>query len=493
MSTRPFTPTQEQAEDLDRRTVGRDQQLAILHERLTLAATTKSRPHTLLVGTRGSGKSHLLQVALNRVESDPKIATKLAIVRVPEDAIGLTNYVDLLRELATDLGVGIGRERNPSVLEEHLLVAANKRTIVMVIENLDKVFRALGVDGQRDLRSWVETSGQVLLLATTPALFEAVRDRKKPWFGGLIEMPVEGLTAKEGLELLLKLATDKGDKRLVEALRSDWGEARVKAVSQLTAGSPRIWMIFSDCLSVEALDELIPAVEGLVEGLVPYYQSLLWDLSQSQQAIVRQLAEGTSGALTATEIASETGLSQQTVSKQLGLLKESRWVRDLKQPGGDQRLTWYELCEPMLRHHFQWRATGGEPLRLIIDFLMTWYDPFCRELLVDHERVLGPDDRDTMYSRNQIAYYTGKLGDAAEALRLYRELLTDQERALGPEDKDTAVIRRQFDRLSRIVEDQSGIVQLLDRAQAGDQEALMRLPSELRPQVELLSTQNIAE
>ena len=418
MSMRPFTPTQEHAEELDRRTVGRDQQLAILHERLALAATTKSRQHTLLVGARGSGKSHLLQVALNRVGSDPIIASRLVIARVPEDAVGLTNYADLLRELATDLGVDIGRERNLSVLERYLLVAARGRTLVMVIENLDKVFRALDADGQRDLRSWVETSGQIFLLAATPAIFEAVRNRKMPWFGGLIEMPVEGLTAEEGRELLIKLAADKGDKDLIEALQSDWGEARVKAVSLLTAGSPRIWMIFSDCLSVEALDELIPAVEGLVEGLVPYYQSLLWDLPQSQQAIVRQLAEGASGALTASEIAAETGLSPQTVSKQLSLLKESRWVRDMKQPGGDQRLTWYELREPMLRHHFQWRSTGGEPLRLIINLLKTWYDP--------------------------------------------------------------SVPNRHLS----LSEDRNGIRHLLDRARAGDQEALMRLPSELRPQVE---------
>jgi len=357
MSYRPFTPSQEQAGDLDRRTVGRDRQLAILHERLKLAATTKNRQHTLLVGARGSGKTHLLQVALHRAESDPAIASRLAVARVPEDAIGLKSYVDLLRESAVGLGIDIGRERNPGSLERTLLATANGRVIVMVIENLDRVFSALGEGGQRDLRSWVETSGQVLLLAATPALFVGVRNRRMPWFGGLIEMPVEGLTAEEGRELLTILAADKGDEKLVEALKSDWGAARIKAVSRLTAGSARIWMVFSDCLTVETLDELIPAVEGLVEGLVPYYQSLLWDLSGNQQAIVSQLAEGTSGALTAQEIAYETGLSQQTVSKALGLLKESRWVRDMKMPDGDQRLTWYELREPMMRHHFQWRAS----------------------------------------------------------------------------------------------------------------------------------------
>jgi DNA-binding transcriptional ArsR family regulator len=424
VSTRPFTPAQESAADLDRRTVGRDRPLAVLNERLRLAATTKARPHTLLVGPRGSGKTHLLQVALYRAENDPETAAGLVVARLPEDAIGLISYVDLLRQVARSWDIAVGQERTASALEKALLDHAGERTVVLVIENLDKVFRALGEDGQRDLRSWVETSGRVLILAATPALFGAIRDRGKPWFGGLTELPVEGLAAAEGRELLIRLTTDRGDDKLVEALKSDWGEARIKAVAQLTAGSPRIWMVFSDCLSVEALDELIPAVEGLVEGLVPYYQSLLWDLSGNQQAIVRQLAEGASAALTASEIAANTGLSQQTVSKTLGLLKEGRWVRDLKLPDNDRRRTWYELREPMLRHHFQWRATGGEPLRLIVDLLREWHSPA------------------------RPSHY----------LALAR-------RGPAPSDRDT-------------------IMNLLDRAQSGDREALIRLPAELRPLAE---------
>ncbi len=374
MTIKPFTPAQERAEDLDRRTVGRDRLLHVLGERLRLAATTSTRQHTLLVGPRGSGKTHLLQVVLHRAGIEPEVSDGLVVARIGEDAVGLIGYPDLLRNLARRLGVDVARERDPGALERALLDAAGDRTLVIVLENLDKVFRALGEPGQRDLRSWVETSGRVLILAATPALFDSVRDRGAPWFGGLIETPMEGLTAEEGRELLTVLARDRGDQALAEALQTEQGEARIRAVSQLTGGSARIWMVLSECLTIESLDELIPAVEGLVEGLVPYYQQLLWDLPPNHQAIVRQLAEGASAAMTAKEIALETGLSQQTVSKALDLLAEGRWVRGEKLRKGDQRRTWYSLCEPMLRHHFQWRETEGEPLRLIVELLRHWYD-----------------------------------------------------------------------------------------------------------------------
>ena len=287
MTIRPFTPAQEAPEVLERRTVGRDSLLAVLARRLREAATSATRQHTLLVGPRGSGKTHLLRVVEHQVGRDPAVAGRLLFARVPEDVVGVTSYAALLRQLCISARADPGRERDPAALERLLLDRAGERTVVIVIENLDRVFRSIGLDGQRDLRSWVETSGRVLLLTATPALFDAVKERDKPWFAGLIVTPVEGLSAEDGRDLLIRLALDRDDQALAALLQSDRGQARVRAVSRLTAGSARIWMVLSECLTVENLTELIPAIEALVESLVPYYQSLLWDLPDNHQAICR--------------------------------------------------------------------------------------------------------------------------------------------------------------------------------------------------------------
>jgi tetratricopeptide (TPR) repeat protein len=63
------------------------------------------------------------------------------------------------------------------------------------------------------------------------------------------------------------------------------------------------------------------------------------------------------------------------------------------------------------------------------------------ELLPDQLRVLGPDHRDTLTTRNDIAYWTGECGDVLDALRLFRELLHDQTLVLGPLDPDTLTTR----------------------------------------------------
>lgn len=372
---RPFTPNRESADRLEARTVGRGALLHVLAERLDNSATTRNRHHTLLVGPRGSGKTHLLRVALHQLKNRPAMAENLVIARLAEDVVGITRYLDLLRDIAHSVGIPDPADPTNVTWESAILDALGERVLVLVIENLDRLFTALGLGGQRDLRSWVETSGRILLLAATPALFSAVKERSQPWFGGLIITPVEALSAEDGHALLSLLAKESGKKELYSYLQTESGRGRVQALSALTGGSARNWTILADTLTVESLDALIPAVEGLIESLVPYYQSRLWDLPANHQAIIRQLATGEISAMTPAEIATATGLSQQTVGKALGLLQESRWVRAEKLPVVDRRQTWYQLREPMLRHHFQWRATDGKPLRLIVMLLRGWYDP----------------------------------------------------------------------------------------------------------------------
>ena len=64
---------------------------------------------------------------------------------------------------------------------------------------------------------------------------------------------------------------------------------------------------------------------------------------------------------------------------------------------------------------------GAEALRLF------------RELLPDRVRVLGRDHPEVLRTRSNVAFWTGGCGDGAEALRLFRELLPDMIRVLGPD------------------------------------------------------------
>jgi hypothetical protein len=62
-------------------------------------------------------------------------------------------------------------------------------------------------------------------------------------------------------------------------------------------------------------------------------------------------------------------------------------------------------------------------------------------LLPVMERVLGPEDSDTLITRRNLAQWTSAAGDAAGARDRYVALLPVIERVLGPEDRDTLTTR----------------------------------------------------
>ncbi len=91
------------------------------------------------------------------------------------------------------------------------------------------------------------------------------------------------------------------------------------------------------------------------------------------------------------------------------------------------------------------------------------------ELLPDRERVLGRDHPHTLTTRNNIAGCTGRVGDAREALRLSRALLPDRERVLGRDHPHTLRTRNNIAALA---------------GEAGDAREALRLFTELLPDLE---------
>ncbi|MEU6016374.1 tetratricopeptide repeat protein [Streptomyces sp. NPDC047515] len=66
------------------------------------------------------------------------------------------------------------------------------------------------------------------------------------------------------------------------------------------------------------------------------------------------------------------------------------------------------------------------------------------ELVAQAERVLGPQDTDTLALRHQLAHWTGESGQPEVAVRLFARLLADRERVQGPCRRDTELARHQL-------------------------------------------------
>ena len=93
-------------------------------------------------------------------------------------------------------------------------------------------------------------------------------------------------------------------------------------------------------------------------------------------------------------------------------------------------------------------------------------------LVVDCERVLGADHRDTLMSRNEVAVAYVGAGRTAEAIPLHEQTLADLERVRGADDPDTLTSRHNlaiaYRDAGRFVE----AIPLLERTVAGRQRVL---------------------
>ncbi len=100
-----------------------------------------------------------------------------------------------------------------------------------------------------------------------------------------------------------------------------------------------------------------------------------------------------------------------------------------------------------------------------------------RELLPDQIRALGANNPHTLTTRNNIATWTGECGDRAEALRLLRKLLPDQIRALGADHNAVLATRSNI---------------AVTTGECGDAAKAQRLARELLPdQIRVLGADNL--
>lgn len=385
MKYNPAAQSHQKLEDLF---VGADR-LRILNdivERATAAATSEQRNHSLLVGRRGAGKSHLTAVAYYRIgEIAETESLRLQRSWLPEDPLTIHNYTEFLRQIARALLRSRAQEEQPfrdtdeSEMEAWLdHEATTAGTIVVFTENFDQVLELIDELGQQKLRHYLQTSGSLLLVATTTTLSRELTGQSSPFFGFFTTSNLEQFDVDTASEMLAAIAEGSGDSETAEFIRSETGLARLRAIQHLAGGQPRMWATLGQTLTKDDLDELVGVLLTQFDELTPYYQEQIARLSPLQRRVVARLAQ-TDRPMTVEMLADDLESSSQTISKAVHTLyKSKRWIQpcETRLTGfGDGRRTYYELAEPLARLIFQIKESRGEPLELVIDFIKLWFEP----------------------------------------------------------------------------------------------------------------------
>ncbi len=243
------------------------------------------------------------------------------------------------------------------------------------------------------------------------------------------------LSVDEAIELLRKIAQLNSDTELEAYLGTPRGRARIHAIHHLAGGNHRLFIVLSELLSKEPLDQLVQPFEKMVdEQLTPYYQERLRWLSPLQRRIVELLCQ-VGQPIPVKQIAERLFVAHTTATPQLKQLREMGYVVSTQR--GREAL--YELAEPLMRLSMQVKETGrAEPLGVIVDFLRVWYDREelagrVEEALADY--TSASESAEASSTRLQAlrlrAEGCAHLGKTAEAIEDLRRVIEDPEATEG--------------------------------------------------------------
>ncbi|MFV0458241.1 MAG: tetratricopeptide repeat protein [Actinomycetales bacterium] len=382
MRTTRYTPSLLPRDTLERVFVARHHILDLVDARVRDAAESSSRNHTLLVGPRGSGKTHLLSLAYHHAMDLVRQGERLQVSWLAEDPWAFTTYARLLGAILR----GLEPEPWPTLLgageaelEDLLLGRADQAgPVLMLVENLDQVFAQIGDRGQQRFRHLLQAHEALLVIASTTRLDRTLADQAAPFYGFFTTTRLAPFDVEEARQLLLALAREKADDALVTRLDdTDRVVPRLRAIASLAGSQPRIWATLATGLSATSLDALVDLLLTTFDDLTPYYQERLARLSPHQRLVVHELAHLDRPAHVA-DLSGRLGIDQRSLAKSISELVEHGWLAQVHVPYAhllDRRRTYYELAEPLARIAFQLKETRGEPLRLVVDFLKLWFDP----------------------------------------------------------------------------------------------------------------------
>ena len=396
-----YRPGLSSPERLEHTTVGREETLRDLLEKLERSSTKKTHQHYAFVGPRGSGKSHFLSLLQHRVESSSELRAAFTVLRFPEAPHRLLSFADfalriceLLAERESDpkwreLAAELGEEEDDRLIADALEPAINSyrdgsgRVLLLLLEGLDEILTRQ-IKSDRDihhLRKFLMTTPSCILVASARVMFAGLTDNAQPFYDFFDVQTLADLDLQQTEELIEKGLEHDGHRDLAARL-GELGPA-IAAVHELTGGNPRL-VTMQYALLAASVTDVRRQVEELLDRVSPVFRDRIGVLPPQERAVLETMALSRSEPKTPALIARKLRKTPQQTSSLLQRLTRSGHVVVMDHPT-DKRSKMYRIKDGFFD---AWLSSQGSPERLarILD-LAALFEVWYRHRAADGEPI----------------------------------------------------------------------------------------------------------
>ncbi len=402
------------------------------------ASTGNSNAHSLVIGPRGSGKSHLLLRVAAEIRRNESLSGFCPVVFAEESyevsTIG-EFWLGCLEHLAeqaaeeerVDLRLSHGdlrTIRDDRELANRCLGAIldfadrHGKRMVLLVENLNMLFADM-VDPEAGwrLRHTLQTEPRIVLLGSATSRFDEIDHPDHALYDLFRVITLHPLDIGECVSLWRTVSGQDAEERVVRPLQI------------LTGGNPRLLAIIARFGAGSSLDDLMDGLLDLVDDHTEYFKSHLESLPSQERRIYLALATLWRPA-TAREVAEQARMDINVTSALLKRLVERGAVTI---DGGTPRRRQYYLTERLYNIYYLLRRGSGESqvVKALIDFMACLYSPavvwdaFSGAIQhIPDVRILRPRLAD-LFAEGMLdeADYLAELGQTDDALAVHDDII----------------------------------------------------------------------
>ena len=346
------------------------------------ASDGNANVHSLVIGPRGSGKTHLLLRVAAEVRRDNRLSAFYPIVFAEESYEIATVgefWLECLNHLAeqasederanlrlsyNDLSTtGDDRDLAGRCLGAILDYAdRHAKRLLLLVENLNMLFADIAdPDAGWRLRHTLQTEPRIVLLGSATSRFDE------------IDHPDHALYDLFRVVTLPALDTDDCDTLWSSLTGQPKGSQQIRPLQILTGGNPRLISVVAGFEKTYSFKDLISNLLDLVDEHTGYFKSHIEALPPQERRVYLALARLWKPA-TAKEVASQARLNVNKCSAQLKRLVDRGAVS--MEDRAKRRRT-YHVAERMYNIYYLLRRHGAEShmVDALVRFMGSYYSP----------------------------------------------------------------------------------------------------------------------